>query len=196
MQLQRAALIGDHIRLEPVTEAHRAEMQAMVAGDPAAWDILLTNGQGDAFDGYFALMCGPKADPNRIAFALRRLSDGKIVGTSSYHDIAPFHGTVEIGSTYYHAEARGGMVNPEAKYLLLSHAFDNGAFRVQLRTDARNARSQAAIAKLGAKKEGVIRRQFITWTGHPRDSVIYSIIAEEWPAVKAGLEARLGALPR
>ncbi|QPQ54218.1 GNAT family N-acetyltransferase [Allosphingosinicella flava] len=191
MHLKKAPLEGAHIRLEPVSESHRDAMRAMVEGDPDAWSILLTNGQGEAFGDYFATMCGPSADPHRIAFALKRLSDGAIVGTTSFYDIAPRHGTVEIGGTYYRPDARGGIVNPEAKYLLLAHAFGNGALRVQLRTDARNARSQAAIEKLGAKKEGVIRRQFITWNGHHRDSVIYSIIAEEWPEVKAGLERRL-----
>lgn len=192
MQIAACALDGAHITLEPVTETMRDEMQAMVEGDPEAWSILLTNGQGAAFDSYFAEMCGPKASPTRIAYALRTKSDGRIVGTTSFYDISPQHGTLEIGGTYYHADARGGLVNPEAKYLLLSHAFESGALRVQLRTDARNARSQAAIAKLGAVREGVIRRQFITWNGYPRDSVIYSIIAEEWPVVKTRLEARLG----
>ncbi|WP_106640787.1 GNAT family N-acetyltransferase [Allosphingosinicella vermicomposti] len=192
MDLLREVLEGNHIRLEPVDEHHRGEMEMMVSGDPAAWDVLLTNGQGEAFDGYFKEMCGPTAAPGRIAFAIRRKADDRIVGTTSYYDIAPSHGTVEIGGTYYHADARGTLVNPEAKYLLLRHAFERGANRVQLRTDARNGRSQAAIAKLGAVREGVIRRQFITWNGHPRDSVIYSIIAEEWPTVKANLEARLG----
>ena len=192
MELKRAPIEGAHIRLEPVVEAMRDEMRAMVAGDPDAWAILLTNGQGDDFDGYFAAMCGPEADPNRIAFGVRRLADGSLAGTTSFYDIAPRHGTVEIGGTYYRADARGTMVNPEAKYLLLDHAFSNGAHRVQLRTDLRNTRSQAAIEKLGAKKEGVIRRQFITWTGHRRDSVVYSILAEEWPEVRSGLERRLG----
>ena len=192
MQIERKTLEGEHIRLEPVTAAMRGELQAMVDGDPDAWSILLTNGQGDAFDGYFAEMCGPNANPTRIAYSVRSKANGRIVGTTSFHDISPQHGTLEIGSTYYHADARGGVVNPEAKYLLLRDAFESGALRVQLRTDARNARSQAAIAKLGAVREGVMRRQFVTWNGHHRDSVIYSILAEEWPAVKARLENRLG----
>jgi RimJ/RimL family protein N-acetyltransferase len=191
MDLERRALEGIHIRLDPVIDAMREEMRAMVEGDPDAWSILLTNGQGEAFDGYFAGMCGPKAAPGRISYAVRMKNNGRIVGTTSFYDIAPRHGTVEIGGTYYHADARGGIVNPEAKYLLLSHAFASGAVRVQLRTDLRNARSQTAIAKLGAVREGVIRRQFITWNGHRRDSVLYSIIDEDWPAVKAKLEARL-----
>jgi N-acetyltransferase len=88
---------------------------------------------------------------------------------------------------------RGGPANPEAKMLLLAHAFASGAVRVQLRVDARNMRSQAAVAKLGAVREGVMRRDKITWTGYIRDSVVFSILSDEWPTVRAGLERRLAA---
>ena len=114
-----------------------------------------------------------------------------MVGRSSYLHIRPKDGGVEIGATFLHPDVRGGPVNPEAKLLMLGHAFDSGAIRVELVTDARNLRSQRAIAKLGAVREGVLRHRTITWTGHRRDTVVFSILEAEWPAVRTGLERRL-----
>ena len=127
----------------------------------------------------------------QIPYAVRWLHDGAIVGTTSYLNIRPRHRAVEIGATFYRPHLRGGPANPECKLLLLGHAFDSGAHRVELVTDARNHRSQAAIAKLGAVREGTLRKHKITWTGHVRDTVVFSITDEEWPAVRGGLEARL-----
>jgi N-acetyltransferase len=98
---------------------------------------------------------------------------------------------VEIGTTFLHPDVRGGFVNPEAKMLMLSHAFAAGAVRVQFRVDSRNQRSQAAMTKLGAVREGVLRRDLLTWTGYIRDTVVFSILDHEWPAVKLQLERRL-----
>jgi RimJ/RimL family protein N-acetyltransferase len=106
--------------------------------------------------------------------------------------VALAHRRLEIGSTWYEPAARGTAVNPACKLLLLAHAFDViGVNRVALVTDARNARSQAAIARLGAAREGVLRANMITQGGRVRDTVIFSIVAAEWPAVRAGLLARL-----
>jgi RimJ/RimL family protein N-acetyltransferase len=116
-----------------------------------------------------------------------------VIGTSSFMDIRPAHRGVEIGATFLRPEARSGAANPESKLLMLAHAFERCAVRVELITDLRNLRSQAAIAKLGAVREGVLRRERITWTGHVRDSVIFSITDSEWPQVRAGLERRLAA---
>jgi N-acetyltransferase len=104
------------------------------------------------------------------------------------------HGGVEIGATFLRPDVRASPVNPEAKILMLSHAFDSGAVRVQFKVDMRNERSQAAVAKLGAVKEGVLRRDTRTWTGHIRDTVVFSILDSEWPAVKLRLEQRLAEL--
>jgi RimJ/RimL family protein N-acetyltransferase len=92
-----------------------------------------------------------------------------------------------------HPDARAGYVNPETKMLMLDHAFVSGAHRVQFRVDTRNKRSQAAVAKLGAVREGVLRRDRLTWTGYVRDTVVFSILDHEWPAVKQQLEKRLTA---
>lgn len=122
----------------------------------------------------------------RIAFAVRVLASGGLAGTSSFHFIDARHATLEIGSTWFRPEYRGTAVNRQAKLLMLSEAFAAGAERVAFRVDARNARSQAAMAKLGGAREGVARHDFVTWTGHRRSSVVFSIIAEEWPRVERG----------
>ena len=126
-----------------------------------------------------------------ISFAVRRLSDGRVVGTSSYIDIRKAHQVVEIGATFLHPDVRSSMINPEAKRLMLAHAFDAGAHRVEILTDLRNQRSQAAIAKLGAVREGVLRRHKVTWTGYVRDTVMFAVTDLDWPGVKDGLDARL-----
>jgi len=121
-----------------------------------------------------------------------------VLGSTSYFDMSEADGRVEIGSTWYGDAARGTAVNPEAKLLLLANAFDAGYHCLVLRTCSRNARSRAAILKLGAREDGILRAA--VWMppspsrqGYFRDSVFYSILADEWPAVRAGLEARLAA---
>ena len=123
------------------------------------------------------------------------MADGRCVGVSSFLRIDVPNASLEIGGTYYRPEVRGGAVNPGSKRLLMAHAFESGARRVQYKVDAINARSRAAVLKLGAVQEGILRQDMITWTGRVRDSVIFSVVAEEWPAVRAGLDARLAALP-
>lgn len=117
-----------------------------------------------------------------------------MVATTSFHHISSANRTVEIGSTFYRPEVRGTAVNPELKLLLLEHAFSCDALRVQLTVDRRNERSLAAVAKLAAVREGVLRRHLITWTGHLSDTVVFSIIETEWPNVRERLRVRLGLL--
>jgi N-acetyltransferase len=127
-------------------------------------------------------------------FVVMRLADSRLVGSTRYLDVQEDDRTVEIGWTWYAPDTWGGVVNPEAKYLLMRHAFETwGAIRVALRTDIRNLHSQAAIKKLGAKYEGLLRNQRIRPDGSYRDTVSFSVIDREWPAVKARLEARLRA---
>jgi RimJ/RimL family protein N-acetyltransferase len=130
------------------------------------------------------------------AFTVVRQKDGRILGSTRYMEVQAEHRGVEIGWTWYEPSVWGTKVNPEAKYLLLRHAFEAwAAIRVQLKTDLRNVRSQAAIAALGAVREGVLRQHRIRRDGTLRDSVMFSIIDREWPAVKGGLERRLNAEP-
>jgi RimJ/RimL family protein N-acetyltransferase len=118
---------------------------------------------------------------------------GEPVGATAYLEIRPAHRGLEIGRTWIARPWQGTRVNPESKHLLLRHAFETlGALRVQLKTDLLNLRSQRAIEKLGARREGVLRQYQTRGDGTQRDTVMYSLVAAEWPAVKAGLEARLG----
>jgi RimJ/RimL family protein N-acetyltransferase len=189
------ALVGRTVRLEPLAEAHREALRP-VAQDERIWTTSLTNALGSSFDSWFDEALGERGTGRRTPFAVR-LADGRLVGSSSYLDIAPAHRRVEIGATWYHPDAWGTAVNPECKLLLLAHAFDAmQVSRVALVTDALNLRSQAAIAKLGALREGVLRSDRITQGGRVRDSVIFSILAPEWPAVRTRLEQRLIAFER
>lgn len=132
------------------------------------------------------------AQGTRLPFAIIDLADGRAVGGTSYLDITPAHRRIEIGWTWLGARARRTAINTECKYLLLKHAFETlGCSRVQLKTDARNLRSQVAIERLGAAKEGVLRRHMVLPDGHVRDTVMYSIVSEEWPMVLKRLQASL-----
>jgi RimJ/RimL family protein N-acetyltransferase len=125
-------------------------------------------------------------------FVVVRLNDDRIIGSTRYLEVQEEDRTVEIGWTWYSPEAWGGVINPEAKYLLMRHAFEDWhAIRVALKTDTKNLHSQAAIRKLGAQFEGTLRNQRIRPDGSYRDTVIFSVIESEWPAVRAGLEKRL-----
>ncbi len=149
------------------------------------------NPTAEGFEGYWKVACGAPSD-ERMSYAIRRLTDKRVVGMSSYYTALVDQGGVEIGTTFLHTDVRGGVVNPESKLLMLGHAFDAGAVRVQFRVDSRNHRSQAAVAKLGAVREGVMRRDRLTWTGYVRDTVYFSILDDEWPAIRDRLETRLG----
>jgi len=130
----------------------------------------------------------------RLVAPLAGLACGRVIGTSSYLDVSVPDARLEIGSTAYDSRVWGTAVNPEAKLLLLGHAFEVlGAGRVQLKTDVRNQRSQRAIARLGARYEATLRRYQRRGDDTLRDTILFSILAEEWPEVRAGLAARLAA---
>ena len=187
-------LQGRFVRLEPFMPALKAEVGAMLDCDVDHWAIMSSSGQGEHFEAWWAAGMAEQARGERMSYAVRRLSDGRVVGTTAYLTLRPAHRGLEVGTTFLHPEARGGPVNPESKRLLLDHAFAAGIVRVEFMVDVRNARSQAAVSKLGARPEGVLRRHKITWTGHIRDTAVFSIIDEDWPAVRAALDARLAAL--
>lgn len=184
---------GRFVRLEPFAPELRDAVGAMMDCDGALWEIMSSSGQGEHFATWWATALGDQARGERMPYVVRRLQDGRIVGTTSYLTLRPAHRGLEIGHTFLHPDARGGPANPESKYLLLDHAFAAGIVRVELMVDVRNARSQAAALKLGARREGLLRRHKITWTGHIRDTVAFSITDLDWPAVREGLEARLAA---
>jgi RimJ/RimL family protein N-acetyltransferase len=183
-------LQGRFVRLEPITAAHKNDVRAAVDCDPETWSIMLVNPIGAGFDEFWSATCDAPVS-ERMAYAIRRLADGRVVGTSAYFTASAKHGGVEIGATFLSPDARASTVNPETKLLMLGHAFASGAVRVQFKVDTRNERSQAAVTKLGAVREGVLRRDRRTWTGHIRDTVVFSILDREWPEVRTRLEQRL-----
>jgi len=181
------------VRLEPFTPALEHEARAALDCDSDACPVMVGAAYGPYFDGWWASALKAMEAGTRIAYAVRRLDDDAVVGTSSLYEINPPYRRCEIGSTFYRPEARGGVVNPACKRLMLGHAFDAGAVRVEIVTDAINPRSQAAILKLGAKAEGVLRKHKITWTGRPRDTAMFAVLDEDWPVVRDRLDARLAA---
>ncbi|MGF1664409.1 MAG: GNAT family N-acetyltransferase [Kineosporiaceae bacterium] len=137
-----------------------------------------------------ALLAARTTDPLWHTWVVR--AGERVVGMSSYLEVSPADARLEIGFTAYAPDVWGTAVNPECKLLLLGHAFEGlGCGRVQLKTDIRNVRSQRAIHRLGARHEGVLRRYQRRADGTVRDTVLFSVVAEEWPAVRAGLRARL-----
>jgi RimJ/RimL family protein N-acetyltransferase len=195
MEFTAPVLAGRWVRLEPLAEEHREGLRA-AADDDRVWEFMLVNGRGPAFDRVFDDALTQRAEGKRLSYAVRWLATGELIGGTSYIDPTPQHGRVEIGWTWYRPTLWAGPVNPECKLLLLAHAFETlGLNRVQLVTDLLNARSQAAIAKLGATREGVLRAHMITRGGRIRDTVVFGITAPEWPAVKDRLLARLAAFP-
>ncbi|MFN7112066.1 MAG: GNAT family N-acetyltransferase [Brevundimonas sp.] len=191
MRIVPAPLEDRFVRLEPFDEGLKAEVRGALDCDPDAWDIMVAPAYGAHFDGWWDSALAAMQAGARIAYAVRRRSDGAVVGTTSLYEINPAYRRCEIGSTFYRPEARGGAMNPACKRLLLGHAFNAGAVRVEIITDAVNAQSQAAILKLGAKAEGVLRKHKITWTGRARDTVMFAVIDDDWPEVRDGLDRRL-----
>jgi N-acetyltransferase len=181
-------LTGRFIALEPLDERHYDALLA-AAADPETWTYIPV----ESFEKRLPWMMAENQAGRLMTFVVRRLADGAIVGSSSYLNIAPHDARVEIGFTWYTAQVRGGAVNPEAKYLLLGNAFAAHYNRVEFKTDARNARSRAALLKLGAREEGTLRGHMWMPQGYFRDSVYFSILAAEWPDIRSRLERRLDA---
>jgi RimJ/RimL family protein N-acetyltransferase len=193
MRLDAVPLENRFVRLEPLAPMLEDEVRAALDCDPASWDIMVAAACGPYFDAWWQAALRAMAQGTRIAWAVRRLDDGAVVGTTSLYEIRPDYRRCEVGSTFYRPEARGGPVNPSCKRLLLGHAFDGGAVRVEILTDAINPGSQAAIRKLGARDEGVLRKHKITFKGRIRDTAQFAILDDDWPGVRARLDARLAA---
>jgi RimJ/RimL family protein N-acetyltransferase len=187
---ERVVLAGRFVRLEPIEERHRDDLLAAAAQDPATFRYMGAD-----------LSVGPSAwapyladavRPEYVAWATVDAATGRAVGSTRFGDIAPEHGRVEIGWTWIAPTHQRSSTNTEAKLLQLTYAFDElDATRVALKTDGRNLRSQAAIERLGAQREGTLRKHIRMPDGFIRDTVYFSILAAEWPAVKARLEERL-----
>jgi N-acetyltransferase len=186
------ALEGHGIRLEPLADLHHDDLEA-AAADGRLWELWFTSVPAPgATRGYIAEALKGQADGHMLPWAVRDLSSGIVIGTTRYHDIVTAIDRVEIGYTWYAKSRQRSNVNTTCKLLLLAHAFDTlGCKVVGLRTDNFNFRSQRAIEGIGAKKDGVIRHHAARKDGTVRDSVMYSILAAEWPDVRRHLELRL-----
>jgi RimJ/RimL family protein N-acetyltransferase len=189
MNIEAKVLQGRFIRLEPLAEAHYDDLKRACDADPEIWPLYPFSMAGEHFDIWKGAVAKRVTRGEAIAYAVLR--DDEIVGVSLFAAIDRPNRRMEIGNTYFRPDVRGGAVNPEAKLLMLAQAFEAGAVCVQLRVDAANARSRAAVAKLGARQDGILRRDRITWTGRMRDTIVFSILDDEWPDIKARLAARL-----
>jgi len=192
IKLSPVALEGYGIRLEPLSHDHRDGL-AVAAADGKLWELWFTSvPEPDQTDSYISAALAGQVSGHMLPWAVRELMSGKIVGSTRYHDIVAEIDRVEIGYTWYGRSWQRSRVNTVCKLMLLSHAFETvGCKVVGLRTDNFNFASQRAIEALGAKKDGILRHHSIRRDGTVRDSVMYSIVAAEWPAVKRHLELRL-----
>lgn len=193
MRIQPVTLTGKVVRLEPLAEEHIPDL-AIAARDESIWRYMLygtmrTEAQMRA---WVLDLLERQARGTDLPFAVIHLECRRAIGATRYMEIHPQHRNLEIGGTWYGVEFQRTAVNTECKYLLLGHAFETlGCIRVQFKTDLRNERSQRALERIGAIREGTLRRHIITPEGYARDSVIYSILDREWPGVKASLEEKL-----
>jgi N-acetyltransferase len=192
IQAQPVTLERDGIRLEPLGIEHESGLVA-AASDGRLWELWFTTVPvPEAMAAYIATALAGQRDGHMLPWAVRDLTSNTIIGSTRYHDIVLAIDRVEIGYTWYAKSRQRTAVNTTCKLLLLAHAFDTlGCAVVGLRTDNFNFRSQRAIEGLGAKKDGVIRHHAMRRDGSVRDSVLYSILAGEWPDVRKHLELRV-----
>lgn len=191
MKLAATTLTHARVRLEPLTTAHRTGL--IDAGvDPAIWAYIPFPVEMLGYGMWFDWLMGEHEAGRWIVHAVVA-PDGRVVGQTCYINMREAEAGVEIGGTWYAPDVQGGPINPACKLLLLGHAFDSGAERVEFKTDADNERSRAAILKLGASFEGIHRKHMRKRDGTLRDTAWYSILREEWPGVREKLEARLAA---
>lgn len=183
---------GFEVRLEPLSLKHASDLAD--ACDPEMFQYFPLFPLSFDKEGLEQYIVQRNNMPVTVAYAIVLKATGKAIGSSSFFDIRPADKGLEIGHTWIKKEHRGTKVNPEVKLLMFGHAFESlGAIRVQQKTDLRNVQSQRAMLKMGCKQEGVLRHNMVMPDGYVRDSVYFSVLAEEWPAVKAGLVARLKA---
>jgi RimJ/RimL family protein N-acetyltransferase len=188
-------LAGTGVRLELLGDDAVDELYPLLSDPQVYADGYVMHRRPVSVEDSRALVTSRFLVAGRVVYAIR-LVDGTLVGTSSLLEIDLANESIHLGATLYGRRWWGTAVNPEAKLLLLAHCFDDCGFgRVKIQTDALNTHSQAAIAKLGARREGVLRRHLRREDGTFRDTVVYSILADEWPDVRDGLRARLATFP-
>lgn len=193
MEVKPVMLTGTHVRLEPMTEEHVPALAEIGVGQPF-WHFMLYGNINTVDDmrNWVLDILARAARGTDLPFVAVHLESGRVAGATRYLNIVPHDRGLEIGGTWYGPEFQRTVVNTECKYLLLRHAFETlGCIRVQLKTDQRNERSQKAIERIGAVKEGVLRNHMILPDGRYRHSVFYSIVDTEWADVKKQLEAMM-----
>jgi RimJ/RimL family protein N-acetyltransferase len=196
MKIEPITLEGAHVRLEPLSQSHHEALCA-VGLDPEIWQWIpyraLTR---EDMTAYIQGALDAQKAGTVLPWATIERTSGQPIGSTRYLNIDIPNKHVEIGSTWIGRAWQRTVVNTEAKYLMLRHAFETlGCMRVELKTDSLNTKSRNAIQRIGAKQEGIFRNHMVTWSGRIRDSVYFSIIDSEWPSVKADLEAKLSRGP-
>jgi RimJ/RimL family protein N-acetyltransferase len=196
MDPRPVTLAGRHVRLEPLSPAHAPDLFAAYKIDPGIlrWWLIPMPDDLPGFESKIKADLEKQACGSVVLFTQVDPASGRAVGQTTYMNINRYDRGLEIGSTWLGKPWQRTGINTEAKYLLLRHAFEDlGAVRVQLKTDGRNTQSQRAIERLGAVREGLLRKYQRVWDGFTRDTVMYSITDGEWPAVKARLEGLMAA---
>ena len=192
MQCHPFTIQGQHVRLEPLTQGNLSEIQA-AAADGELWNLFFTSVPTfEQTQQWLSLALEMQEQQKAIPFVVRNMADGRIVGATRYCNIDHHHKRLEIGYTWYAKSVQRSGINTECKLLLLTHAFETfDCNAVEFRTDWFNRQSQAAIERLGAKRDGILRNHMILPDGRVRDTVFYSIIRNEWPGVKKNLQYML-----
>src|SRR5690349_16355920 len=175
-------MAGNGCRAEPFEEKYREALRDACAEDRDIWAIYANNFGPEGFDDSIDRYTSNPNNRTFVLFAKRPDGTDELAGMSSYLGIDEGRQVLEIGGTYYRPHLRGTGFNRRVKDMMLARAFASGIRRVEFRVDIRNQRSQAAMKKLGAVREGVLRADRITWTGHIRDTVLFAILKDEWPA--------------
>ncbi|HMG95657.1 MAG TPA: GNAT family protein [Gemmatimonadaceae bacterium] len=190
--LRPIVLEGDFVRLEPMTPEHHDGLSA-VGLDPEIWRFTLVVVQTpEEMRGYMDAALELQRGGTTLPFVTIERSSGRIVGSTRFGNYDPANRRIEIGWTWIAPRWQRTAINTEAKYLMLSHAFEKlHCVRVELKTDVLNTRSRRAMLRIGAKEEGVLRKHSLVWDGRYRDSIYYSILDDEWPTVKQELEKML-----
>ncbi|MCY7379191.1 MAG: GNAT family N-acetyltransferase [Gemmatimonadaceae bacterium] len=192
MSIASVILEGRVVRLEPMTIDH-VDALCRVGRDPSLWALTTTRVETrDDMQRYVKIALAEQAAGTALPFVTKARASGEVIGSTRFANIVHEHARAEIGWTWITPRWQRSAVNTEAKYLMLRHAFERmECRRVELKTNALNARSRAAMLRIGATEEGTLRRHMINADGSPRDSVYFSVIAEEWPTVRARLEGML-----
>jgi RimJ/RimL family protein N-acetyltransferase len=194
MNVQPVILEGRYVRLEPLTAGHHGDLCA-VGLDEDLWRWIPTSVRtADDMRAYIELALREQVAGSALPFATVDRASGRAIGSTRFANIDRGHRRLEIGWTWIGRQWQRTAVNTEAKYLMLRHAFETlGAMRVELKTDSLNERSRRAILRLGATEEGTFRKHMATESGRIRHTVYFSIVDDEWPAVKSRLEGMMGA---